>query len=762
VQTRETGLQVPADDAYARSIALGLGGGAGRYSGTTHSHPRSQQVGSGVGLLGGTELLSAGHSAAQRNGAPLELLLQQQVQSSLSLLGGSRKVDSGPYFGENPAFGRLDQLQPTTNPSVSMQLAQLLLQAQQLQRSQPFGTQAAAPRPQAVPNGIVHPGSAFTAVSSSATSAESHLMALLRQSKELNQAEAHATNLRGQLLNLGHLDVEQLVAGVPALSSCIDPRIAAMRQQAVNTSRSDSLESSQLGANQDLGAWSGRVPFSAVLARGEDKNARMDRQFPVFSSLLQSDLERDQEDTRASGLMALAKYAQLETMHMAESVKAGKESKTVSTKSHKSNSSASKRRKQAKIPKLAGPVTVDGRVVPDAKESDHQVACDDEEQRNQDRETASALLAISNAPEATGRERQAEAEADGEALDPHKLLLHLQTHTPPEEEDDEVADIESKENDDKPVNASSDDDAAENQSEDDEGTKTAVTRKRGRSSVSIFRKEDKLAKRLAPKAEPLASKAGGSRNERGLVRVPRSSLFKKLGEAGRDIGVKGEAGRPVGVKDATPDTSPSQMSNELSSKGPECTGDRKLKRLSAVSLNSMNVNAEGSADASPRLSGALCSVRALGVEKRDTRERDTREMRKVEPSADQSAINKLAKRLTDLADRIPYTGVLDSDPQVWTKFNNAMEKVTKVSDICKQWIWLARQVRLLFGIKCHARKQAHTHNSLSISLSLTHSHTHTHTHSPTHSFSHTDKTRYAPGEVAGRAPQTVDAELPRV
>ena len=206
--------------------------------------------------------------------------------------------------------------------------------------------------------------------------------------------------------------------------------------------------------------------------------------------------------------------------------------------------------------------------------------------------------------------------------------------------------------------------------------------------MSIFRKEDKLAKRLAPKAEPLASKAGGARNERGLVRVPRSSLFKKQGEAGREIGVKGEAGRPVGVKDATPDTSPSQMSNELSSKGPECTGDRKLKKLSAVGLN---LNSEGSADASPRLSSALCSVRALGIEKRDTRE-----MRKVEPSADQAAINKLAKRLTDLADRIPYTGVLDSDPQVWTKFNNAMEKVTKVSDICKQWIWLARQVRAIW------------------------------------------------------------------
>jgi hypothetical protein len=36
--------------------------------------------------------------------------------------------------------------------------------------------------------------------------------------------------------------------------------------------------------------------------------------------------------------------------------------------------------------------------------------------------------------------------------------------------------------------------------------------------------------------------------------------------------------------------------------------------------------------------------------------------------------------LTDLADRIPYNGVMNSDPQVWKKFNTSLAKVTKVED----------------------------------------------------------------------------------
>jgi len=705
-QTREVGQLVPADDLYARSIALGLGGSAGLYTGAAHAHQLSQQGGAGMllGLLGGAEPLSVGHAAAHSSSAALEQLqLELQLQQNpllSSLLGASRQADAGPYFADNHALGRVGQLQSTANPT-SVQLAQLLLQAQQSQQSQSFGLPAEATRRQAVPSELLNPGSAFSAVPPSTTSTESHLMALLRQTKELRQAETHATNLRGQL-NLGQLDMERLVAALmPERNNSVDPRIAAMQQQAAAVRRSEDPGASQGGIANDAGAWSGKVPFSTVLsgARKEDQKARrLGKRFSGSSSKPKSGRGGDGGeggDGQVSGLMALAEYAHME-MRRAARVGGRKDAKEMGGKKHKSSLSAGKRRKEAKVPKLAGPDIVAGEALADAegngKEVARDIAGDDEEQRKRVHETATALLAISNMAEAADKKPQAEAEGEGEVLDPHTLLLHLQTHKPPDEEEDQVAESEGREHDEEHESASSDDEGVENQDEDDQDSKDAATRKPRRALVSIFRKEDKIPKRLAPKAKPVGPKVGGgsARNGGGLVRVPRSSLFKKLDEGGRGIGVKGDLGSPGGVKDPTPDTSPSQKCNELSKsestgdrREPESKGDRKLKRTSASRLG-----AETAADPPPQNDSTPCSVTELGGKKRDTRE-----VRKSEPPADQAAIKKLAKRLADLADRIPYTGVLTSDPEVWTRFNADLEKVTKVSDVCKQWIWLTHQVR---------------------------------------------------------------------
>jgi len=60
---------------------------------------------------------------------------------------------------------------------------------------------------------------------------------------------------------------------------------------------------------------------------------------------------------------------------------------------------------------------------------------------------------------------------------------------------------------------------------------------------------------------------------------------------------------------------------------------------------------------------------------------------------EQTVLTRLARGLTDLADRIPFSGVLNSDPQMWTKFNDLLAKATDVSNIRMQCIWLTRQVK---------------------------------------------------------------------
>ena len=58
-----------------------------------------------------------------------------------------------------------------------------------------------------------------------------------------------------------------------------------------------------------------------------------------------------------------------------------------------------------------------------------------------------------------------------------------------------------------------------------------------------------------------------------------------------------------------------------------------------------------------------------------------------------AVIVKLARALTDLADRIPYLGVNDPDPEVWKKFNDVLAGVTTVVGIRKQWLWLMQQIK---------------------------------------------------------------------
>ena len=200
--------------------------------------------------------------------------------------------------------------------------------------------------------------------------------------------------------------------------------------------------------------------------------------------------------------------------------------------------------------------------------------------------------------------------------------------------------------------------------------------------MSILGKHDRTAgKGLVPKRGKIAkvAKVSGSGGG-GLVRVRRSSLFKAISQPGRAIGVKDAVDKDKGpkdavgggVKDALSPSPPAAPLSSAASKRPakepkEAKGEARSKKL--------HVDPPGPGSA-PGGGGSS--------KRRDGRDPDA--------AVDIAVIIKLARALTDLADRIPYMGVHTSTPKVWSDFNDTLANVTTVAGIRKQWLWLTRQV----------------------------------------------------------------------
>ena len=179
---------------------------------------------------------------------------------------------------------------------------------------------------------------------------------------------------------------------------------------------------------------------------------------------------------------------------------------------------------------------------------------------------------------------------------------------------------------------------------------------------------------------------------RGFGRVARSSLVKRR-EAGQEAGVKDNAVKCVeSASDRRADVPGRNAGTskhavlEAEARGgaaARCEGkaeDKKgeLKKITLVAEG----GSRGSAAGMTGLGGGLA------------RKKEQRGNREGEGTDKGVSILNLARSMTDLADRIPYSGVLNSDPSVWEKFNDSLARETRVSGIRKQWLWLTRQVCL--------------------------------------------------------------------
>ena len=337
-------------------------------------------------------------------------------------------------------------------------------------------------------------------------------------------------------------------------------------------------------------------------------------------------------------------------------------------------------------------------------------------------ETASVLLAIASGENLPKKQQGGAPRAGGdddESLDPQQLLLHLQVRSrlsasrvvtgllkvpvfcvcmcvcplmqcawpvclkqthPPEEDSERRGGARAQ----KRSAASSENDSGSERDESDEGG-TEEQRQRRRKSMSMLGKQDRMAKGLAPKRGKIAkaAKVSGSGGG-GLVRVRRSSLFKALSEPGRAIGVKdavdkdkgsedgvGGAGGAGGDKDAAPPSPTALPPSSAASKRPA------KERESKGEARSKKSHVEPPVSASAQVAGS-------SSKRRDVHDSDA--------TVDIAVIVKLARALTDLADRIPYMGVHTSTPKVWSDFNDILAKVTSVAGIRKQWLWLTEQV----------------------------------------------------------------------
>ena len=357
------------------------------------------------------------------------------------LLRHQAQADVSPALGPLGAVGQLQ-----TGGASSLQLAQLVLQQEQ-QRQQAQQVAAQTPRLHHVLTGsmLQHSGAnTLTALSQAGVrESESALLDLLRQTAEHAPADTSKMHNNNQVLaqlGLTPMPGDHLGAATTGMAG-----LASLRMSGVSIPQASDYShfgSSRGGVKSTShgNLSGGRMSFSSVLSTGQSAlgDQGEERLIQVGGQLVPAwmhangdirngpSLQPPAAHEESAALMALAEFAHAgycasDLEHLAEPPEGGAKGKRSGAPA------AGKRRKQAKVPKLAGPVKLvatGGQGAQRTREGGSDTA-----ESLHLQETASVLLSMAsgeNLPKFARDSSRVCGEVEDDALDPHKLLLHLQ------------------------------------------------------------------------------------------------------------------------------------------------------------------------------------------------------------------------------------------------------------------------------------------------------------------------------------------------